>query len=132
MPTRNQPLKRSQLKRNWFDAIAKRDEEGQCRVCEREPGEVFKDGVGFYTISLEAAHTISRARQDVLTVGPRGGETLYVKPESIVPLCTDCHLEYHAMVLDLLPYLTLEEQLDAVRAAGGLALAYERLTGGRR
>lgn len=107
-PATNKPLKRKQPpKRLWQDAIIKRDEEGQCRVCGREPGEAFRDGIGFYTIWVEAAHAISRERQDEPRVGQRGGEYLYVKPESIVPLCTDCHLEYHAGVLDLLPHLTL-------------------------
>ena len=46
--------------------------------------------------------------------------------DNIVPLCRDCHTEYDQHRLDLLPFLTLPEQIAAVRQAGGIALAYRR------
>lgn len=111
-------MKRSQPKRDWADAEAKR---GPCRICGSPDGEL--------------AHTINRAKQDELRVGPRGGEYLWVNPHSVLPLCGDFfgvghHKQYDAGELDILAYLTLEEQLNAVRAAGGIFLAMQRLTGG--
>jgi hypothetical protein len=58
-----------------------------------------------------------------------------VNPDDIVELCgpatsTDtCHAAYDGHRLDLLSLLDLEEQLAAVKAAGGIASAIKRLTG---
>lgn len=49
--------------------------------------------------------------------------------DNVVPLCggpDGCHGAYDRHELDLLPYLTLPEQIAAVRQAGGIALAYRR------
>jgi hypothetical protein len=51
--------------------------------------------------------------------------------DNIVPLCRECHVEYDQHRLDLLPALTLPEQVAAVRQAGGIALAYRRTTNTR-
>lgn len=118
-------MKSSASRRDWSEALDKKECEGACRVCEMPDGYYYGDGV----IRLECAHTIGRAEQDELVVGPRGGKTLAVKRESTVPLCGDCHRQLHARRLDLLPYLTLEEQLDAVKAAGGILSALKRLSG---
>ena len=103
-------------RRDWRNAIRKLHAEGRCRVCGA-------------TENLEAAHTVSRKRQDYEVEGPRGGSALYVKPESIVPLCKPHHMEYDARRLDLLPYLFLPEQTWAVECAGGIAAANKRLSG---
>lgn len=42
-----------------------------------------------------------------------------------------CHLAYDAHELDILALLTIDEQLNAVDAAGGIYRAYHRLTGRR-
>lgn len=118
-------MKRSTPKRQWDDARNKVEEEGCCRVCGI-PGGSHIDG---QRVHIEAAHTIGRAKQDEIVVGPRGGEILTVKPESIIPLCGDCHRQYDARRLDLLAYLTLPEQVNAVEAAGGIYAANERLSG---
>ncbi len=107
-------------RRDWHDALRKLEEEGRCRVC----GE---------TRDLEAAHIIGR-KHDAVIVGPRGGESLYVHPDSIVPLCggfTDnfCHGAYDAHILDLLSYLHVHEQVRAVEDAGGIFSALRRISG---
>lgn len=52
-----------------------------------------------------------------------------------MPLCpasvSDCHGRYDRHELDLLPYLTVEEQARAVLDAGGIVAAYRRVTGSR-
>lgn len=100
------------MKRNWTHARPKLVKEGRCRVCGASE-------------SLQAAHTIGRAKQDV-----KEGEGMLVLPDAIVPLCQSCHESYDGRRLDLLPYLTLWEQVSAVEAAGGIERARKRLTGG--
>ncbi len=107
-------------KRDWRSAIRKVHAEGRCRVCGSERG-------------LEAAHVIGR-KHDAVLVGPKGGERVYVHPDSIVPLCggsvlNDCHRQYDARELDLLPYLHLHEQVRAVEDAGGILSALKRVSG---
>ena len=102
-------MRRSQPKRDWSDAVQKRDAEGRCRVCHIERG-------------LEMAHITGRRNDQ-----PKPGtKTLYVHPDSIVPLCSVDHRAYDARELDLLPYLTTEEQARAVLDAGSLTLAFRR------
>lgn len=124
-PLQRKPMKRTKKTKDWSEARDKVEEEGRCRVCSVPDGSVVD---GFF-VHLEAAHTIGQKRQDEVRIGPRGGETLVVKRESVVPLCTDCHRSYDERRLDLLPFLFMPEQLDAVKAAGGIALANKRLSG---
>ncbi len=95
------------LRRDWSLANAKR--EGGCRVCGKHPAEL--------------AHVINRARDE------RRGDVATVHPDSVAPLCKDHHRRYDARRLDLLPYLTVEEQVRAVADAGGLELARKRIVG---
>ena len=97
-------------KRIWDDAIAKRDLEGACRICGIQRG-------------LQAAHVTGRKHDK-----PRPGQkTLYVHPDSIVPLCEVCHGEYDHHEIDLLPHVFLAEQVRAVEDMGGIELARKRL-----
>lgn len=95
-------------------ARAKVEREGVCRVC----------GLGGPDV-LDAAHTWDRS------LGGGG----FDDPDLIVPLCSaikgglGCHDAYDARQLDLLPYLTLDEQVAMVRAAGGIERARDRATG---
>ena len=101
-----------QPNRNWDDAIEKVRDEGQCRVCGVQR-------------QLEAAHLAPRKFDK-----PRraGSKTLYVHPDNIVCLCAHCHRDLFDMGrLDLLEYLTLEEQLHVVRVLGGIEIARIRL-----
>ena len=97
-------------------AHAKVEREGRCRVCGDRKVE-----------HLDAAHTWDRSL----------GATGYADPDLIVPLCskikggTGCHDAYDSASLDLLPYLTLAEQLALVRAAGGIERARDRAIGRR-
>ena len=100
---------KGQPRRDWSAARAKVEAEGVCRVCRRP--------------NPEAAHVTGRKHDKPKA----GGKTLYVKPESVVALCGQHHRAYDAHELDLLPYLTLDEQLQAVADAGGLELARVRL-----
>jgi hypothetical protein len=123
-PMKRTPMKRSAPKRIWDDARAKVEEEGKCRVCG-----IYDDAtIDGTRVHIEAAHTIGR-EHDAVMVGPRGGEVIHVHPDSVIPLCSDDHRALHERRLDLLPYMTLEEQIEATRAAGGIYSAYERLSG---
>lgn len=112
-------------RRDWTDARKKVDKEGRCRVGGRHPG---------HGGDLEAAHTIGR-EHDTPKVAQDGDELsvveeLWVNPVDVVPLCRQCHALYDHRRLDLLPYLTPEEQAMAVLRSGGIVSAYRRLTGG--
>lgn len=133
------------IKRFWNDAIAKIQLEGSCRLT-REGG---CEG------PLEAAHTVARARQDRelyvlkdtdgkdravtfelarllekfgIRLPPDPCVILYVDPESILPLCRAHHQKYDARRISILEIMTLEEQTNAAKAAGGIAGAYKRTT----
>ncbi len=112
---------KSTLRRDWSAARAKLEREGKCRVCGT-------------TRDLQCSHTIGRKYQDVPVVGPRGGKVWLVKEDAVVPLCgptpQGCHGKYDRRELDLLPYLSVEEQVYAVECAGGIVRAFRRLTGG--
>lgn len=110
--------------------------EGRCRVCK----------TGKRDVKLDAAHTINRKDQDewekvyVHAKIEEDRKAIYrdysepikiirrVPAAAVVPLCQNCHLAYDAHKLDLLPYLTNEEQASAV-AAVGIVRAVRRLTG---
>ena len=106
------------MNRNWQAARAKVDAEG-CRLSGATQG-------------VEAAHIIGRS-QDFFTLGcdryKLHAKTLTVEPLRIVPLRADLHRAYDRGEIDLLPNLTLEEQVQAVRDAGGIEAARRRLIG---
>jgi hypothetical protein len=97
-------------KRDWSDAIEKRDAEGCCRVCGIQRG-------------MEAAHVTGRKHDKP----KEGRKTLWVNPDSIVPLCPPCHEDYDAHQLDLLKYTFKAEQVKAVEDLGSIELARQRL-----
>lgn len=101
----------SQPDRNWSDALRKL-EPFVCRNCKR------------HDRGLDLAHTVGRKYDE------KRGKRLYVHPDSVVPLCRIDHQLYDAHKLNILPVLTLGEQLKAVELVG-LARAYKRLTGDR-
>lgn len=96
------------MRRNWTQARAKVDAEEVCRVC--------RSGVG-----VQAAHVVGRIYD------PADGK---VRPDDIVPLCPECHMKYDGRALDLLPYLTHEEQAAAVVHIG-IVRALRRVSGKR-
>jgi len=92
------------------------DAEGACRVCSPvDEAARWRGG------KLEAAHIIPRSQ-----VRPGAGED----PRNIVPLCGPHHYHYDTGDLDILPYLSREEQAYAVSLVG-LVGAWRRLTGER-
>jgi hypothetical protein len=113
---RGSGLRRSQPKRDWADARAKVEEEGCCRICKRTDRK------------LEAAHVLGREHDEPKSPG---SATLYVHPDRIFPACgpfpDGCHGDVDHRRISSLPYLTLDEQLQAVRDAGGIAQARMRL-----
>lgn len=106
-------------RRTWDSARAKVDSEGECRVCGSQE-------------QLEAAHILGRSH-DAYTLGRlKRSKTWHVEPLRIVPLCgtfsnNECHRLVDEHKLDLLPYLELEEEVTAVRDAGGIELARRKL-----
>lgn len=103
------PMRGVQPRRDWTDARRKVDEEGECRVCHIQRG-------------LQAAHVIGRRADQ-----PKGkGKTLWVNPDSIVPLCVVCHAAFDAHELDLGEYLTRKEYGQAVFDAGRIGLVARR------
>lgn len=99
------------MNRVWKEAREKVDAEAGCRVCG-------------YPHRVEAAHVTGRVHDRPKTPGAK---TVYVAPDSVVPLCRDHHTQYDAHNLDLLPHLFKPEQLRAVEDLG-LSRAYQRLT----
>lgn len=99
------------VRRVWDSAIAKKVDEGCCRVCGGYP--------------VDAAHVVGRSRDR------RDGNKQIVDPDSVVPLCRECHAAYDRHEKDLLPFLTVAEQARAVLDAGGMLSAYRRVTGTR-
>ena len=99
-------------KRDWTAARAKVDAvvDGRCRVCRSA------------RFGLDAAHVIPRS------LNPTDQA---MTEDAIVPLCRLCHVAFDNHELDLLPYLTIEEQAAAVHAAQGIARAYQLITGER-
>lgn len=136
-------MKRSQPKRNWSEAIAKRDSEGGCRVCGSRvrvefahlSGRVYdpkRDCIGCQGVGeIEDIHTgATRTCSDCKGIGT----VRYVRPESGIPLCGPvtvlgtCHGLQHSGRLDLIPYVTPEEAACAVLDLG-LERAYWKLRG---
>lgn len=118
------------VQRDWSAARAKVDEKGRCRACGLDVFQLAELGR-----SLEAAHTIGRVHDEPR---PEVSETiLWVNPDHVVELCgpatsTDtCHAAYDGHRLDLLPLMTTDEQVAAVRCAGTIAAAVKRLSGGK-
>lgn len=114
--------KRSQPRRYWKDARGKVEDEGRCRLYRHDLGCAGP---------LEAAHVIGREHDPHMGLVPGvGGYDLYVRPVSVVPLCRVHHDRYDGRSqpwIDLLPALTLDEQLAAVEDVGGIELARRRL-----
>ena len=96
-------------RRDWTAARDKCEaENNRCRVCKK--------------VGVDAAHVIPRSRN---------GTEANMSADAIIPLCRFCHNKQHLEKLDILPYLTLDEQVMAVRNAGGLVTAYRYTTGDR-
>jgi len=56
--------------------------------------------------NIDAAHVIARSL---------GGRNL---PQSVIPLCRDCHRLSHEHRLEILPLLRREEEVEAVEVVG--------------
>lgn len=95
--------------RDWKLATAKIEaEDYRCRVC----GSQWQ---------VERAHVIGREHDSKAPVRIAGWRPGVVAPDRIVPLCRDCHQGphgQHAKRLDLLPYLTRNEETQAVADVG--------------
>lgn len=124
-PRQRKPMKRTEPKRDWTDARAKVEEEGCCRICKRSDRP------------LEAAHVLGREHDEPkMRMDPSTGEliptrVLYVDPLRVFPACgpfpNGCHGDAEYRRINVLPYLTLEEQVQAVKDAGGIEPARIRL-----
>ena len=101
-------------RRQWGPAREKLEMEGSCRRC----GAV---------VGLECAHTMGREHDRNEPLFHRPWKPYTVAPERIIPLDSDCHRLQHERKIDILPLLTVEEQLQAVADAGSIELARRAL-----
>lgn len=76
---------------------------------------------------VQRAHVIGREHDEPHPTRP--GWRI-VRAVDVVPLCRAHHIAYDGRALDLLPYLTVEEQARAVLLSDGLVSALVRLSGG--
>jgi hypothetical protein len=96
------------MKRHWDFANIKRSAEyDRCRICTESPTEM--------------AHTTSCRYDDRL---PNGD--YMVDPASVVPLCKTHHDLVDEHQFDLLPFLSRDEEVDAVKRVG-IDRAFRRL-----
>lgn len=129
-------MKRSQPRRDWTAAREKVEREGRCRIEMRLVYGITGTCAG----PLEAAHIIGRECDEYVAAWAIEMETLDVSqrpktayatwrvdPDRIVPLCHKHHRAYDDHELDLLGYLTPEEEAQAVLDAGSLESARRRL-----
>lgn len=108
-------MKRSATRRDWTAARAKVEREGGCRCFTvLTPNDC--EG------PVEAAHVVGRK----VDLSEREGNVVYVTEHRTVPLCRACHRAYDAHELDILPVLSLDEQLQAVADAGSIQSALRR------
>jgi hypothetical protein len=112
-------MKQSEPKREWAPARTKVEEERCCRICKRTDRP------------LEAAHVLGREHDEPMVVDGRITKTLLVHPARVIPACgpfpAGCHGDIDMRRINLLPYLTLDEQIQAVKDAGGVEAARIRL-----
>jgi hypothetical protein len=104
--------RKPRIVRSWDAAREKCDLEQGCRICGAWP--------------VEAAHIIGRDKDGDFPVRNEDWSPWDVAPDRIVPLCHDHHQGpngQHAKRLELLSYLTLPEQIQAVADAGGISRA---------
>lgn len=107
-------------RRDWTDAIAKVADEGCCRICKRTDRK------------LEAAHVLGREHDEPkIGAGGKPLKELYVDPDRILPLCgpfpEGCHGDVDHNRVNLVHHLTIAEQVQAVKDAGGIAPAWVKL-----
>ena len=104
-------------RRDWTSANRKRT---ACRNCGRED-------------NVTLAHVAGREFDRPKTWNGQPSKTLFVDPDSVIPLCgpvsdpTSCHARFDHHRLDLLGKLTPEEEARAVLDLQGLENARIRL-----
>lgn len=120
---RKSPKRSAGPQRDWSLARTKVEEEGVCRICKRADS---------YEHPLEACHVLGR-EHDEPKVGTDGRplRELWVHPDRVFPGCgpfpAGCHGDVDHKRINYMGYLTLSEQLMAVKDAGGIAEAYRAL-----
>jgi hypothetical protein len=102
-------------KRVWDAARAKVEDEGRCRINSDCSGP------------LESAHIVGREHDERVYARGSSNWWFVVDADSIVPLCRKHHQLFDAHQLDLLGYLTVVEEMRAVKDAGGLENARVRV-----
>lgn len=121
--TQTRPSSRPrQPKRDWAAAREKVEREGGCRLAY----QLERHCVG----PIQAAHIIGREVDKNALPGDHFNDITgkwYVYAVRIVPLCRHHHRLYDAHELDLLGYLTAEEEAQAVLDAGSLETARRRI-----
>jgi hypothetical protein len=105
-------MRKPRITRDWTAAREKCDIEQGCRVCGAWP--------------VEAAHVVGRTHDGDFPLRNEDWSPFDVAPDRIVPLCADHHRAYDAHRFDLLPFLTIAEQAQAVSDAQGISAALNR------
>lgn len=97
------------MRRNWASAKKKCEREGVCRYCQ-----------SFACLPLQPAHLWHRG------MGAGRGIDL-MNDDLIIPLGEPCHTLFDQHRIDVLPILSLNEQVALVSAAGGIETARRRV-----
>lgn len=130
--------------RDWTDARAKVDAEGQCRNCGRKPdrdhpleaahvsGREFDDWAPCKTCN-GSGRNLAKSGPCRFCKGSGASSTRYVHPDDVVPLCgpvgdsSTCHAKDHSKEIDLIGILKPHEEARAVIHLDGLENARVRL-----
>lgn len=109
-------MRKTQPRRDWGGAREKVDRQGVCAFGR----------AGGCEGRLEAAHVVGRVHDVAPAVRDPEMGSYYVHPDRVVPACSKHHRAYDAGELDLVEFLSTEEQVQAVADAGSIVAALRR------
>lgn len=102
---------------DWGAADFKVEREDSCRVCT----------ISGRMVPLFPVHTISAEKQNELLND--SSPAPWVHPDAVIPMCELCKEKWHGGEVNLVGRLTLEEEMNAIWAAGGMLQAAHDLAG---
>lgn len=101
--------------KDYGAALAKCEREGACRSC----------GASIEKRSINPVHTIGADKQD--KPWQENSPTYWVNPASVLPMCAVCEKAYLEGFINILLKMSVDEQLNAVEAAGGILPAVDKI-----